>query len=125
MTTYSYVGRLPLGVAILAVLIGIFGFFVFALGLIVIFAGVGVGLAGGPAVFGVTGLIAGLIILLIGAIILAVAFGLWDQELWALVLAIITLLFLGAVEFFTGSWIAFLVVVVLLVYLAAVSSHFD
>jgi hypothetical protein len=118
------VGRLPLGVAVLAVLIGIFGFFIFALGLIVLIAGVGIGLAGGATVFGVSGLLAGLIILIIGGIILAVAFGLWDQELWALALAIIVLGILGAVEFFSGSWLAFLVAVLLLVYLVVVSNHF-
>jgi hypothetical protein len=121
----GYVGRLPLGVAVLAVLVGIFGFFIFALGLIVVIAGVGIGLAGGATVFGVGGLLGGLIILVIGAVILGVAFGLWDQELWALALAIIVLGVLGAVEFFSGSWLALLVVVLLIVYLAVVSNHFD
>jgi hypothetical protein len=119
------IGRLPLGVAILAVLIGIFGFFVLVVGLLVAFLGVGIGLAGGATVFGATGLLAGLIIVIIGAIILAVAVGLWDQELWALVLAIIVLAFYGIVEFLSASWLALLIVVVLLVYLVAVSGHFD
>jgi hypothetical protein len=123
-TASAYVGRLPLGVAVLSILVGIFGFFIFALGLIVIVAGVGIGLAGGATVFGVGGLAAGLIILIIGAVILAVAFGLWDQELWALALAIISLGVLGAVEFFSGAWLALLVVVLLLVYLVVVSNHF-
>jgi hypothetical protein len=123
-TAAVYVGRLPLGVAVLAVLIGIFGFFIFALGLIVVIAGVGIGLAGGATVFGISGLVAGLIILIIGGIILGVAFGLWDQELWALALAIIVLGILAAVEFFSGSWLAFLVAVLLVVYLVVVSNHF-
>ncbi len=42
------IGRLPLGVAVLAVLIGIFGLFIFLLGLLVAIAGIGLGLAGGP-----------------------------------------------------------------------------
>jgi hypothetical protein len=41
-----------------------------------------------------------------------------------LALAIIVLGILGAVEFFSGSWIALLVVVLLLVYLVVVSNHF-
>jgi hypothetical protein len=119
------VGRLPLGVAILAVLIGIFGFFVLLLGLLVVLLGVGLGLGGGTTVFGLGGIIGGLIILIIGAVILAIAYGLWNQELWALVLAIIVLLFYGAVEFFSRSWLGFVIVAILLVYLVAVSSHFD
>jgi hypothetical protein len=117
------VGRLPLGVAILAVLVGIFGFFVLLAGIILLVVGVGIGLS--VSVLGFTGAIAGLILLLIGAVILAVATGLWDQELWALVLAIIVLLFYGAVEFFSAAWLGFIIVVLLLIYLVAVSSHFD
>ncbi len=121
----SNVGRLPLGVAIIAVLIGIFGFFVLLAGILLLLLGVGLGLASGATVFGYSGTVAGLIILLVGAIVLAVAFGLWDQELWALVLAIIVLLFYGAVEFLSHSWLALLIIVALLVYLVAVSNHFD
>ena len=119
------VGRLPLGVAILAVLMGVFGFFVLLVGLLVAFVGIGAGLAAGTSVFGATGLVAGLILFVIGAVILGVAVGLWNQELWALVLAIITLLFFGVVEFVSASWLALIVVAALLVYLVAVSNHFD
>ncbi|MCI4323612.1 MAG: hypothetical protein L3K03_06295 [Thermoplasmata archaeon] len=121
----SYTGRLPLGVAILAILIGIFGLFILVVGIVVLLFGIGVGLAGGSTVFGVGGAIGGLIILIVGAVILAVAVGLWDQELWALALAIIVLLFYGVVEFVSASWLALLIVVGLLLYLVAVSSHFD
>jgi hypothetical protein len=119
------IGRLPIGVAVLAVLIGIFGFFVLIAGLLILLLGVSIGLTTGATIFGFTGAFAGLIILLVGAVILAVAFGLWDQELWALVLAIIVLLFFGAIEFFSRSWLGLIIVVALLVYLLAVSSHFD
>ncbi len=114
-----------MGVAIIAVLIGIFGFFILLLGLLIALLGIGFGLAGSSTVFGLGGLIGGLIILIIGAIILAVAYGLWNQELWALVLAILVLLFYGAVEFVSQSWVGFVIVAILLVYLVAVSSHFD
>jgi uncharacterized membrane protein len=76
-------------------------------------------------VFGTGGAIAGLIVLIIGAIILAVATGLWDQELWALALAIIVLLFYGAVEFVSQAWLGLIIVAALLIYLVAVSNHFD
>jgi|SRR5580700_8009354 hypothetical protein len=125
MSSSSSVGRLPLGVAILAILIGIFGFFVLLAGIIVILFGVGIGLAAGSTVFGIGGLVGGIIVLILGIVILAVASGLWDQELWALALAIIVLLFYGVVEFVSSSWLGLLIVVALLIYLVAVANHFD
>jgi len=122
---YSSIGRLPLGVAILSILIGIFGFFVLLVGLLVLLVGVGLGLAGGATVFGFTGAVAGLIVVVLGGLLLAVAFGLWDQELWALALAILVLLVYGVIEFASASWLALLIVVALVVYLIAVSNHFD
>jgi hypothetical protein len=121
------IGQLPLGVAILAVLIGIFGFVVFLVGLLLLLAIAGWAITGVAvsSVFGYTGTIAGFIIVIIGLVILTVATGLWDQELWALVLAIIVLLFYGAAEFFAGAWLGLAIVALLLVYLVAVSGHFD
>jgi hypothetical protein len=124
--SYVNIGRLPLGVAILAILIGVFGFFVLLVGVLLLVFGTAVTLGGGSvAVFGTAGAIAGLIITIIGIVILAIASGLWNQELWALALAIIVLLFYGVIEFLAQSWLAVLVVGALLVYLVAVSSHFD
>jgi hypothetical protein len=117
--------RLPLGVAVLSILIGLFGFFVLVVGLLVLLLGVGAGLAAGATVFGFTGELAGLVVFIVGLVILAVAVGLWNQELWALALAILVLLFYGAVEFLAGAWLGLLVTAVLLVYLVAVSSAFD
>ncbi len=122
----SGIGGLPLGVAILAILIGIFGFFVLLLGVLILFgtaaalAGLGV-----TSAFGLSGTIGGLIVLIIGIIILAVAVGLWNQELWALVLAILVLLFYGVVEFIASAWLGLIIVVLLLIYLIAVARHFD
>ncbi len=80
--------RLPLGVAVLAVLIGIFGIAVLVGGLFVIGTTLfHVAMSGSAAAFG-SGFLSGLIPLIIGAVTLAVAFGLWDQELWAFVLAL-------------------------------------
>jgi hypothetical protein len=125
-TNYGSIGNLPLGVAILAILIGIFGFFLVVIGALLLVFGTSIAIGGGAlTVFGSTGTIAGLITLIIGIVVLAVATGLWDQELWALALAIITLLFYGVIEFVSQSWLSLLVVAVLLVYLVAVSSHFD
>jgi hypothetical protein len=121
------IGQLPLGVAILAVLIGIFGFVIFLFGLLLLLAIAGYVISGVAvtSVFGVTGTVAGIIVIIIGLVILGVATGLWDQELWALVLAIIVLLFYGAAEFFAAAWFGLAIVLLLLVYLVAVSGHFD
>jgi len=123
---YGSIGRLPLGVAILALLVGVFGFLILLGGLLLFVFGTSLTLGGGSlAVFGTTGTVAGLVFLIIGIIVLAVASGLWNQELWALALAIIVLLFYGVLEFLSQSWLALLIVGGLLVYLVAVSSHFD
>jgi hypothetical protein len=119
------VQRLPLGVAILAILIGVFGFFVLAVGLLALLVGAAAGFGSPTTVFGLTGTIAALILVLIGAIVLAVASGLWDQELWALALAIIVLLFYGLIEFLSTSWLGLLIVTGLLAYLVAVSDQFQ
>jgi hypothetical protein len=123
----SNVGGLPLGVAILAILIGIFGFFVLLVGVLALVFGTGLALTGMGTVtaFGFGGAIAGLIVFIIGLVILGVAVGLWNQELWALALAVIVLLLYGVIEFLAMSWVALLIVVFLLVYLFAVSRHFD
>jgi len=121
------IGQLPLGVAILALLIGIFGFFVVILGLALLFvsAGLILGGVGVASVFGYTGTVAGLIILVIGAVILGTAFGLWNQEMWALALAVIVLIIYGIVEYLSSAWLGLAIVALLVVYLAAVSRHFD
>jgi len=124
MSGYA-IGRLPLGVAVLGLLVGILGAFVLAVGLIVALLGVGTGIAGGAAVPGLSGAIAGLVLMLLGGAMLGVAVGLWDQELWALAVAVIVLLFYGVVEFLSGSWLLLIVVGGLLLYLVSVSSHFD
>ncbi|MFZ0699989.1 MAG: hypothetical protein WAN74_07385 [Thermoplasmata archaeon] len=118
--------RLPLGVAILAILIGIFGFFVLISGLLLLLSVAGVSLGGlaVTSVFGATGIVAAIIVLIIGLVILGTAVGLWNQELWALVLAILVLLFYAVIEFVGSAWLSLVIVVLLLVYLLAVSRHF-
>jgi hypothetical protein len=123
---YPNIGRLPLGVAILAILIGIFGFFVLLGGVVLLVFGTGLAYgAGNLTIFGSGSTVAGLVLLVVGILTLAVATGLWDQELWALALAVIVLLFYGFLDFLSQSWFSFLIVAVLLVYLVAVSGHFD
>ena len=116
--------NLPFGVAILAVLIGIFGAFVLIVGLLILLA-VGLGAASSAALFGLS-FLGGLLMTIVGIVILAVAKGLWDRELWALILSIIAIGFLllgvllrGAVFSLEG-----VILVVLLVYLVLVNRHF-
>lgn len=128
------VPRLPLGVAVLAVLTGLVGAFVLIAGLaIVLVALFVIASAGWATMFG-TGVIAGLITLIIGAVVLAIATGLWDQELWAFVLAVIVagaaaLWFIGR-PLWDGGGVASIETLpaivsgALLVYLIAVKNHF-
>jgi hypothetical protein len=117
----------PLGVAILAVLIGLFGVLWILLGALVI-AAVSLSTLSGalPHLFGLSGLALGGVILLIGLIVLGVAVGLWHQRMWALVLAIIVLLFEIVTDALAGAYdLGFFVSIVLLIYLVAVHRHFD
>jgi hypothetical protein len=117
----------PLGVAIVAVLIGIFGILWIVLGALVV-AALSVGTLSGelPHVFGLTGIVLGAVVLVVGLIILGVALGLWHQRMWALVLAILVLLFGIVGDVFAGAYtLGFFVAVLLLIYLIAVHRHFS
>ena len=120
----------PLGVAILSVLIGIYGFFVFLLGLLVAVASSFLGSLGGnnlPYTFGETGVIAGIIIAIIGLIILGLAVGLWHLRMWALVLTLLFLIFEMVTYGLRGAFITlgFILALILFIYLIAVSRHFN
>jgi hypothetical protein len=125
-TPEPVVRPLPIGVAILAILIGIVGFFFLLVGVLAIF---GVLFFHGYLLFG-GGLLAALITLIVGIVLLAVAGGLWNQELWALALAILVLVILLAwnlYDFLFGgpySILSIVIEAVLLVYLIAVSNRF-
>jgi hypothetical protein len=124
----SKVGELPILVGILAVLLGLFGVFLVVVGLLILLTGLGIlaipavaaySAIGGPAI------IAGLITLIFGAVIVAVASGLWDLETWALYLTGIVLAGIIGWLVYTGSFgISLLISVVLIIYLIAVSPHF-
>lgn len=117
----------PLGVAIIAILIGIFGAFT-VLGGLLLLVGVTVGLAVGvPSFLGVGGILLALIVLILGVVLLAVAYGLWDLRMWALALAVIVLLLEIVFYGLAGAYLSvgFIVSVLLLIYLVAVSRHFS
>lgn len=133
-TTPTYVApptrTRPLGVAILAVLIGIYGFIVFLLGLLIAVGSSFLAAAGSANPFhflGVTGVVAGIIVLIIGLIILGLAVGLWHLRMWALVLTILFLLVEIVLDGLAGQYVSFgfIIGVLLLIYLVAVSRHFS
>lgn len=119
----------PLGVAVLAVLVGLFGF-LWILGGALILGGVATAAflnAGAlPHALGYTGLIAGVIVLVVGLIILGLALGLWHLRMWALVLTLLVV----ALEVISYALahnyesFGFLIGLLLFVYLVAVHRHF-
>jgi len=120
----------PLGVAILAILIGIYGFIVFLGGLLVAAGSSVASYVGGNSAFhalGATGVIAGIIIVIIGLIILGLAVGLWHLRMWALVLTVLFLIITLVLDGIAGAFISFgfIVALVLLIYLLAVARHFS
>ena len=125
-TTYPTPGR-PLGVAIIAVLIGIFGFFILLAGILLIVGVAASAFFAVPVFLGYGGLTLGLIIFVIGLILLAVAYGLWDLRMWALVLAILVLILYVVVYALAGDFVSlgFILSLILLLYLVAVSRHFS
>jgi len=115
---------LPLGVAILAVLVGLLGLFITIIGVLVLLA-IGLGTAHFAAAFGVS-FIGGLLLTIVGIVILAVAKGLWDQELWALVISILAIAFILLGIILQGALFSVegIVLVLFVVYLIAVNRHF-
>jgi hypothetical protein len=116
---------LPIGVAILAVLIGIVAFFFIIAGILLAALSIHIGI-GFPA-FGAYGaLVVGAILLIIGLIILGVALGLWHQRLWALVLAIIVFGLYFISDALAGAYFSLgaIISLILVIYLIAVHRHF-
>ncbi len=111
--------------AILAVLIGLFAT-VLLVGSIVLFV-FGTHLLG-TAGFGFSGstLIDAVVLVILAIIFYVVAAGLWDRQLWALVLSIIVVGFLWLSDIVTGQLLSLgsLVLVLLLVYFILVRHHF-
>jgi hypothetical protein len=117
----------PLGIAVLAVLVGIFGVLLIIAGVLVLAAVTALSVIGVTSSFaGLHGIVLGAVILIIGLIILAVALGLWHLRMWALVLALI-ITFLYVVSYgLAGDFasLGFIFSLILFVYLLAVHRHF-
>jgi len=123
----SYPSRtLPLGVAILAILIGIVAVLLLIVAVAAIVVFTGLAFFTQFHVFG-GGIVAGVLLLIFSIILLAVAFGLWRLEIWALALSIIVILILLLSNVLHGALVSLssLILVLLLVYLFVVRHHFD
>ena len=119
--------RLPLGVAIVSVVIGLVGFLM-VLGAILFVLNQLLGayvLPPSLEIFSTTDVFAALVVLVLGTALMAVATSLWRQEPWALWTTIVLVFAMTAYLFFTGFiTILFILFVVLLVYLLAVRRYF-
>jgi hypothetical protein len=117
----------PLGVAIVAVLLGIYGVLVAIGGVLVLASVAAINYLGISSSFaGLSGVVAGVIILIVGLIILGVALGLWHLRMWALVLALLVTIFEVIVAALAGNYISFAFIfgLILFLYLLAVHRHF-
>ena len=117
----------PLGVAILAVLVGLYGFLLLLAGLLVL-AGVAVThFLGVPTGFAGLGSFAlGLVVFIVGLIILGLALGLWHLRMWALVLTLLFVIFEMISYGIAGAFVSlgFILAFILFIYLLAVHRHF-
>ena len=118
--------RLPVGVAVVSVVIGLIGFvMVLAAILFVLNQLVGATVPTSLEIFSAVDLFGALILLVVGAALLAIATSLWRQETWALWTTIVLVFAMTAYLFFTGFiTVLFVLFVVLLVYLLAVRRYF-
>jgi hypothetical protein len=118
--------RLPVGVAVLAVLLATFAVVMVLAGVLFLLnALVGNLVPASLEIFQSIDPLGAAILVVLGASILAMATSLWDQETWALWTTIALVFATIAYLFFTGSiTVLFLVFVGLLVYLLTVRRYF-
>ena len=117
----------PLGVAILAVLVGLYGILLILGGLLVLAGIAATHFLGVPTGFAGLGTFTlGLIVFIVGLIILGLALGLWHLRMWALVLTILFVLFELVTYGLAGAFVSlgFILAFILFIYLLAVHRHF-
>jgi hypothetical protein len=124
---YGQPRRRPIGVAILAILVGAFGFLLLLSGALLLVGVAGHAIVGLPTtLFGIGGPIAGLVALIVGIVLLGLGLGLWNLRMWAYVLTLVFVLF-ELVSFGLAGGIVtigFLFLLFLLVYLLVVARFF-
>jgi hypothetical protein len=117
---------LPLGVAVLSILVGLYGFVIFVVGLL-LFAKIAVSsYLGVPSTFGLTGYELAALVAVVGLIILGIGVALWRLRLWALVLGLLFLLYELVTYALADHYASFgfVLALVIFLYLIAVNRHF-
>ncbi len=116
----------PIGVSILAIIIGLVGVLFILAGALLAAFGILVHVS--FPLFGLTLTTTeiGIVTLIFGLITLGLAIGLWHQRLWALVLAILIFLLNFISDALSGAWLSIgaIVSIILVIYLIAVHRHF-
>ena len=113
--------RRPIGIAILAILVVLFGILL-VLGGVVILLFSGVVALAGLGVFGLAGAVLGGALLIFGIIWLAVGFGLWNLRSWAWWLAVIVMVLsiIGGIS----APATIVIPAIILIYLLVVRNRF-
>lgn len=117
---------LPIGVAVLSVLIALGGLVVLVSGLLFLLnAYLGTAIPTQLLIVHQVDVIGAAVLVLLGAVLLGVATALWNQEAWALYTTVVVLFLALGYLFFTSTiTVLFLLFLVLFVYLLAVRHHF-
>jgi len=118
--------RLPIGVAVVSVLIALFAVTMVLAGLLFLLAAsFGNVVPASLEIFQSIDVFGAGILMVLGASLIAVATALWRQESWALWLTLLLVFGTTAYLFFTGSiTVLFLIFVVLFIYLISVRRYF-
>lgn len=117
---------LPIGVAVLSVLIALGGLVVLISGLLFLLNEyLGTAIPTQLLIVHQVDVLGAAVLVLLGAVLLGVATALWNQEAWALYTTVIVLFLALGYLFFTASiTVVFLLFLLLFVYLLAVRHHF-
>jgi hypothetical protein len=120
------VPHLPIGVAIVAVLIAVFAVTMVLAGLLFLLSSYfGSAVPQSLEIFQSIDLYGAGILMVLGAALIGVATALWRQETWALWVTLVLVFGTTAYLFFTGSiTVLFLIFVVLFIYLISVRRYF-
>ncbi|MGD0587879.1 MAG: hypothetical protein ABSA63_03700 [Thermoplasmata archaeon] len=118
--------RLPIGVAVVSVLLALFGVVMLLAGLLFLLATVASEVVPSSLeIFQSIDLYGAAILAILGAALIGIATSLWRQETWALWTMLVLVFATAAYLFFTDSiTVLFLVFVVLFLYLIAVRRYF-
>jgi hypothetical protein len=118
--------RLPVGVAVISVLIALFGIVILLAGLLFLLATIPLNFVPTSLeIFPTIDVYGAAILAILGAALIGIATSLWRQETWALWTTLVLVFATAAYLFFTDYiTVLFLVFVVLFVYLISVRRYF-